>query len=59
MTQLHVSANVGHHQVLSERFICCKSVYIKYAAAYQCWDLVIEDFELNIAYSLSVVSSEN
>ena len=58
MTKLHISAKGGHHQVLSERFICCKSVYTNYAAAYRCRDLIIEDFELNIVYSLSVEPSD-
>jgi len=31
----------------SERCVCCKSVYIKYVAAYRCWDPIIEDFEIN------------
>ena len=38
----------------SEMFVCCKSVYIKHAAAYRCWDFIIEDFEWNVAYSLGM-----
>ena len=40
--------------VSSERIVCCRSVYIRLVAANRCWDLIIEDFELNMAYSLGV-----
>ena len=49
MIKLNVSANIGHHQVFHP-----KELYIKHAAAYQCWDLITEDLELNVAYSLGV-----
>jgi len=39
------------------KIICCKNAYIKYADAYRCWDLINEDIELNIAYSLIVEPS--
>jgi len=31
---------------------------MKCAAAYRCWDLIIEDFKLNMAYILSVEPSD-
>ena len=34
-----------------------QSVYIQHAAAYRYRDLIIEDFELNMAYSLGVEPS--
>ena len=52
--KLHVSANVGHHQVLSKKMICCKSVYIEYPDTCRCRDLIIEGLELNSAYGLGV-----
>ena len=42
----------------SERFVCCKYVYIKHAAVYRFSDLIIEDFELNMAYSLGMEPSD-
>jgi len=42
----------------SETTVCCECVYIKHAAAYRFWDLIIEDFELNMAYSLGVEPSD-
>ena len=38
----------------SEKFVYCRSVYIKLVAANRCWNLIIEDFELNMAYSLGM-----
>ena len=43
---------------LSERTVCCKIVYIRYAAAYRCSDLIIEDFELNMVYRLGMEPSD-
>ena len=55
MIKLHVSATIGHHQGFSsERIVCYESVYIRHAAAYRCWDLIIEDLELNMVYSLGM-----
>ena len=57
ITKLHVLGNAGHHQVFIQKIVSCKSVHIKHAAAYRRSDLIIEGFELNIAYSLSVEPS--
>jgi len=42
----------------SKRFVCFKIGYLKHAAMYQCQDLIIEDFELNMAYSLCMEPSD-
>jgi len=39
---------------LFERFVYCNSGYIKHAATNRCCDLIIGDFELNMAYSLGM-----
>ena len=33
-------------------------MYIKHEAAYRCCDLIIKDFELNMAYSLGMEPSD-
>jgi hypothetical protein len=43
----------------SERIVCRKSVYIKHAAVYRRRDLIIEDLELNVSYSLGVEQMKN
>jgi hypothetical protein len=42
----------------SERIVCCKSVYINHAAEYRCGDLIIEEFELNMANILGAEPSD-